>query len=242
MKHEANGGDRCVRCGVSSNNWADQPCEPTEAGVEVVKYDRDFLEQGELQPIAKQDGHAIVVNSYGRFAAKVGDVSISEDTLEAAQAKVHSAHLASLKKTFRPVACYVHDSGSSGYSGPAFFRGIHAGNGRVLWSAPDGTKHDGEYALVFAPDDERLPRLRSAVEELRDLEARKKDVEKAIAELKEGQAQAMYGDLGQTSSWRRNEYARPRIRNDAEKAVEVAWAIVRNVLRPEEETEDVELE
>lgn len=198
-------------------------------GVEVVKYDRALLEKGELQPVATMDGHTIVVNRYGTFTAQVGDVNVAEDTLEAAKEKVHSAHLASLKKSFRPVACYIYDRD---FFGSAFFRGVHAGNGRLLWSAPDGTKYDGPYAKVFAPDDPRVEELDELAKRRDKLQEEVARLGSRISEIVDGQAEKMYGDLGRTG-WSGSFSGGPRIRNDAEKAAEVHAAIIENVLRGE---------
>lgn len=212
------------------------PNSPGSEGTEVTKYDRALLERTEVQPVTTQDGHTIVVNTLGRFEAKVGDVSISEYTLDKAEEKVHATHMAlerNRRKKTMAVQCFVYDAGQYRYEyiGPAFFRGVHAGNGDLLYARPDGTKGRQDKLVVFPVKGggESVERLRGLADEEVALRARLKEIRAAVDPILKEQQKKMYdGDTFYLG------YGSVRVHNDATRAQEVAERIVANVLRTEE--------
>lgn len=196
---------------------------------DVVKYDRDMLDHKEVQPIATEDGHVITVNRYGKFCALIGDVEISERTLEVAREKVHRTHLAQQvrkkKKTLAvPMFIYVKgDYNNPAWADDAFFRGVHAGTGALQWSKPDGSKGFCDDVWLFPRGCEIASRVKGYVERITIAQAKLDAVRDLLQPILKSQFAIMYGHRVGYSQ-------RPRLRNNAEQANTMADEIVANVL------------
>ena len=201
-----------------------------QPSVEVVKYDRAMLEPNEVQPVSSQDGHTITVNRYGQFAAKVGEVEVAAPTLEQAKDKVHRAHMAQQRKLRKKVlavpAFILVNTEAEHFAGDAFFRGIHAGNGQVQWSLPDGSKGFSEKAVVFRRDTELRQEIVQLMDERAAARAIMKRTSARLSEIEKAQREIM---LGQRPGWGRIHQG-AYVHNDAEKANEIADMIVANAL------------
>lgn len=203
--------------------------ESKEEGVGVVKYDRALLKANEVQPVKEVDGHAIVVNKYGQFAAKVGEVDISGDRLREVEDKVHATHLALLRKKEKKVlavpAFILNEDHGDRWHGDAFFRGVHAGNGALQFTRPDGSNGFSDRVVVWPRDHEDIEKVRALADEIASLKEALAKAEGELRPLVEEQKGRMFRGLA--TGWSK----RPTVRNDAAKANEIADAIVRNVLR-----------
>lgn len=210
--------------------------------VEVAVYDRALLEHHEVQPVATQDGHTITVDSYGRFGAILGDVTVSESTLEKAKERVHTSHLAQerkRKKKAMAVPAFILDRSTGGYGsgsdreefcGEAFFRGVHAGHGALQYAHPDGTKAFSESVTVWPRGHRDAEEVLTQHRRMVHANAVASKAQKALGKLVKKQQDRMFRgmDLGYGS--------KPKVGNDAKKADELADTIVANVLtKPDED-------
>lgn len=167
-----------------------------EESVEVAKYDRAMLERTEVQPIAEEDGHTIFVDGWGRFGAKVAESEIKGDTLHAVREKVHRAHMALKrklgKKKVAKAAVIIGGPDQDSFNGAGFFTGHHAGNGRLMWREPDGSKGSSDRATVFARDDEAVPPLLVLVAIAKEAKQKMDAARKEIRIVCDEQSKLMY--------------------------------------------------
>lgn len=213
--------------------------------VDVALYDRALLEHHEVQPVTTEDGHTITVDTYGKFGAIMGDVTITEPTLEKAREKVHTTHLAQerkRKKKAMAVPCVIFDPGGrfsthkDATVSLAFFRGIHAGTGVIQYALPDGTKHNGEGIIVWPRGHKDAERVLALNERRHKLSTELDVIHAEMHELKQEQGPKMFSGTVKERGYS-HSFDRPRIHNNAALAQEVAEALVANVLTPEEEQE-----
>lgn len=202
------------------------------------------LGYGELQPIATEDGHEIAVDMYGNFVAKVGQVEVSEKTLEKAKERVHRTHLSMRsreKKKRVAVPCYVYDS-ENGYHGLGWFRGIHAGHGAVQWQAADGTEGGGEKGyskttVILRRDDPRVQEIEEALCRLDVLDAERKDLRKKTDKTLDGIRSGMVRGERSAAHYGGGSL-RLGVANDFDEAARLTDAILRNVFGHAPETND----
>lgn len=203
---------------------------------EVAKHDRAILKQDEHQPIKEVDGFMISVSKYGKFCAEVEGMEIMEETLEAAEDKVHRTYIAHKKKKKAKVdrRCFI--SGEVGeYWNPkpvntvGWFRGVHAGNGDILFRLPDGTKGRSRSLILFAPEDPKVEDLMVLLKREEELEAELEEVRGERKAITESQQKKMWAEL---------EYGYGTIRNDAGKAFKYTAAIMRNLFEVEIDGEE----
>lgn len=198
----------------------------------VAKYDREFLNHLELQPIKKVDGYMIFVNNRGRFTADVDGVEVQTDSLEKAEERVHRTVMTAKKKERAKVgrgkSCFLYgtqkgdDYRREPLAAHGFFRGVHAGNGDYMFRLPDGSKGQSTDLTLFRPDDPNVEKLQALDAQARALEDDLRSVQHEIKEIVEPQQEKMLGNL-------RRGYGGVYIRNDAEKAFEVTISILENV-------------